>query len=217
MSNNATHENCLLNEAEGYIPSYAVNNAAYEGTDACPEYLTRSDEDGNILTLRTTEQVTHYHVNMAAMIQIGNWLDYLREMGVYDNTRIIIASDHGRKNEQYPEEFFDEDIGPEVFQAVLLVKDFNATEYTVSEELMTNADVPTLATQEIIANPVNPFTGKPINSDAKYAGPLHVFYSSTWMVNINNGTTFLDDGNWYRVQDDVREGENWEKMDAKPN
>jgi arylsulfatase A-like enzyme len=39
----------------------------------------------------------HYHSNMATMLRVGEWMDYLKEQGVYDNTRIIIVADHGRK------------------------------------------------------------------------------------------------------------------------
>jgi hypothetical protein len=36
-----------------------------------------------------------YHVAMAALLLRGKWFDFLLENGVYDNTRIIIAPDHG--------------------------------------------------------------------------------------------------------------------------
>ena len=45
------------------------------------------------MNMTTNEQVTHYQVNMAAFLKLGEWFDYLRENGVYDNTRIIIVSD----------------------------------------------------------------------------------------------------------------------------
>ena len=50
---------------------------------------------------------------------------------------------------------------------MLLVKDFGATGFTTSDTFMTNADVPTLAMAGLIENPVNPFTGNPINSSFK--------------------------------------------------
>lgn len=40
---------------------------------------------------------------MAAMLRLGEWFDYLREEGVYDNTRIILVSDHGYRLEQIEE------------------------------------------------------------------------------------------------------------------
>ena len=44
----------------------------------------------------TREQLAHYHANAAALLRLGEWFDWMREQGVYDNTRIIIVSDHGR-------------------------------------------------------------------------------------------------------------------------
>ena len=38
---------------------------------------------------------TYYTSTMGASLQIGLFLDYLRENGVYDNTRIVIVADHG--------------------------------------------------------------------------------------------------------------------------
>lgn len=50
---------------------------------------------------------------------------------------------------------------------LLLVKDFNSKEFTISNEFMTNADTPTLAVDNLIRNPINPFTGRVINNDEK--------------------------------------------------
>ena len=55
-------------------------------------------------------------------------------------------------------------------QPVLMVKDFNAHGFlSVDQSFMTNADTPTLAVEGILDHPVNPYTGKAINSDEKYA------------------------------------------------
>jgi hypothetical protein len=43
----------------------------------------------------------HYHVNMAAFLLLAKWFDFLKEKGVYENTRIIIASDHGGNLHSY--------------------------------------------------------------------------------------------------------------------
>ena len=57
--------------------------------------VTRYTVNGKTMDMTQTAQIIHYHVNMAAYIEHGNWFDYLRENGVYDNTRIILVSDHG--------------------------------------------------------------------------------------------------------------------------
>jgi len=73
---------------------------------------------------------------------------------------------------------------------------------------MTNGDVPTLATDGIIKNPVNPFTGKIINSDEKKVHDQYIISSSEWNTNENNGNTFLP-ANWYSVHDNIWDKNNW--------
>lgn len=88
---------------------------------------------------------------------------------------------------------------------------------------MTNADVPTIAMEEIVDNPVNPATGNPINSDAKF-GDLYVDYSLThdeilWNPDYNQGNTFFydDDYKWFQlVGDSIFEEDDWILVD-KPN
>ena len=77
---------------------------------------------------------------------------------------------------------------------------------------MTDADVPTIATTDLIANPVNPFTGKPIINTEKYAHDQYVLGSVDWDVNVNNGTQYLP-GTWFAVHDDVRDKNNWAIVD----
>ena len=89
---------------------------------------------------------------------------------------------------------------------LLMVKDFNAKGFTTIEEFMTNADTPTLAMNDLINNPVNPFTGKPINSNDKN-GPQKVFMSNK-NINDNTGNTFLP-GSWYTVSGNPHEKSNW--------
>ena len=73
---------------------------------------------------------------------------------------------------------------------LFLVKDFNSKEFTISNEFMTNADTPTLAVDNLIRNPINPFTGRVINNDEKNAHPQIVTSSGHWDTTKYNGTTF---------------------------
>ena len=77
----------------------------------------------------------------------------------------------------------------EYFLPLLMVKDFNAKGFTTSEDFMTNADVPELATTGLIDNPKNPFTGNPIRSDAKKL-PQTVLYSADLNPDDLEGTRF---------------------------
>ena len=77
---------------------------------------------------------------------------------------------------------------------------------------MTTADVPYYAVKDIIDNPVNPYTGKVINNDEKYAHPQYITTSSNWDVTKNNGNRFDDsDGIWYQVEGDIFLPSNWKR------
>ena len=112
-----------------------------------------------------------YHTFMASVMLFAKFLDYLKEAGVYDNTRIIIVSDHGNRFVNLPQfnVFFNKNIAP--FNPVLMVKDFNQKyELRVDNTFMTNADVPCIAVKDIIESPINPFTGKILSSNEKANG-----------------------------------------------
>ena len=206
MFNDVTHIPVLLQEPE-YTPAYEIDNAQYDA-----EHSERFTVDGNTIKMETSEQMSHYQTNMAALLKIGEWLDFLRENEVYDNTRIIIVSDHGHANHHIDELTFDDGTDRlkniEVYYPLLLVKDFNATGFTTSEEFMTNADVPTLATQGLIENPSNPFTGKEINNEEKTAHEQMVILSEDWDVTINNGNTFLP-ARWASISGNLWDKDKW--------
>ena len=209
MDNEATHYPMLLQEPE-YIPAVVVDNTAYDAAHA-----VRSDAQGNTLRLDTPKEMVHYQSNMAALLRLGAWFNYLRENGVYDNTRIILVADHGRNLGMFPElslkmgtETNEDDVDALYFQPLLMVKDFGATGFSVDESFMTNADTPLLAMAGLIENPVNPATGKPVEASLKDAAEQHVFCTEYWNPKENHGNMFRPD-RWFAVHDDVRDPENW--------
>ena len=200
MANKTTHSPCLLQEPD-YTPALTVDNSMY-----VEDYVSRYTVNGVTMSMSDTNQVSHYHVNMVTFLRLGEWFDYLRELGVYDNTRIIIVADHGRCLDQFDIKCNGEDM--EFFMPLLMVKDFNSTGFVVSKEFMTNADVPELATAGLIENPVNPFTGNPIDSSPKN-GPQTVFLLNDCEPTANNNSTF-DPGSWFVFTGgDPHDPENW--------
>ena len=201
MNNNTTHEAILI-QAPEYVPTMSVDNTQYDA-----ENTARFTVNGETLKMENPFHYMHYETNMAAFLQLGKWFDYMRENDVWDNTRIILVSDHGKELEQ-----LDELAGRELYYALLMVKDFGSEEYTTSDEFMTNADVPTLAVEGVIDNPINPFTGKEINSAEKTAQDQYIIVSDEWDLMINNGNTFFPSA-WYAVKDNIWENENWRFFD----
>ncbi len=208
LANDTTHEPVLL-QTPDYIPVAHVDNKDY---DAAFSNRFQNKENGRQLKVETTNQIAHYHINMAMMLQLGRWFDDLREQGVYDNTRIIIASDHGSDLRQIEELMIDypggRTVGLEFYYPLLLVKDFDSDQFSISETFMTNADVPTLAFDGLINNPVNPFTGKEINNREKFSHEQFITLSRVYQTDINDGNTFLPSA-WASIKDDIWQASNW--------
>ena len=213
LSNGSTHEVCLLKEPE-YTSAIDIDNTEYD-----EEHEDRFTVDGVTMHM-DTDYCTYaaYQCCMESCIALGNWFDYLRENGLYDNTRIIIVSDHGYGMGQFDDLFIEDlDFDAQAVNPVLLVKDFNSTGFSISHEFMTNADTPSIALDGQVEKPINPFTGNPINQDAKY-GELYVFNSDYLNIYTNNGNTFVDPAAvWYTVHDNIFDDDNWNLYPGEPH
>ena len=207
ITNNATHEDSLL-QRPNYVPTPTIDNTEFDA-----QFGDSVTVNGKTMKLSNAEQKAHYQANMAVMLQLGKWMDYLREQGVYDNTKIIFVSDHGFYAKQFDELILPND-DMQIYHPMLLVKDFGSTEFTISDEFMTNADVPTLAFADCVENPTNPFTGKPVNNEEKTAHEQYVALSFDWDVKVNNGNTFIP-SRWAAVSEDIWNKENWKIYEEK--
>ena len=140
-------------------------------------------------------------------------LEYLKECGVYDNTRIIIVSDHGRTLGQFDDLLVSEELDVQGYHPILLVKDFNAGEFRISQEFMTNGDVPLLALEGLVENPVNPFPGNSIDDTAKKEGRLYITTAENYDQNPEN-TIDMTGGVWYTITgENIFDKNNWKKVE----
>ena len=207
------HDDTILSEPE-FEPKMEVDNIVYDN-----EHEIRNTIDGvkdKEMILDSSGKLHAYQVDVAALIQVGNWLDYLRENDAYDNTRIIIVADHGHDFGIFEEEYL-EDTGDSVmsFNPLLMVKDFDSTEFTVDYTFMTNADTAYLSTSEIIENPENPFTGNEIRTNYKNKGIQYILSSeetsepsdSTYQYTIRGPQDFW----WEFTGNDIFDTNNWKK------
>jgi hypothetical protein len=191
MINNTTHDYSFF-EAPNYKPAMAITNY---GTSPYKKEMA-------------------YHVIMASIKRLGDWFDFLKQNNVYDNTRIILVSDHGAH------ENFVNNIGLpfnlDNYNPLLLVKDFNAFgEIKTDTSFMSNGDVPFLAFKDIIADPVNPFTGRMITNEVKN-NPLYIAVSGSAVLNGPDPdiTQFtLDSKKDYYVHTNIFDPNNWEKAE----
>ena len=107
----------------------------------------------------------HFFAELSALRAVTRWLDWLRATGIYDNTRLIITSDHGTQDSwdlfaaigRIPTgvKGAAKNRNPGGAYPLLLVKDFgDSGPLRTSDALMSNSDVPDLATAGIGSLPV---------------------------------------------------------------
>ena len=153
------------------------------------------------------------------LLRIGEFLDYLKKNDCYDNTRIIIVSDHGHPIDSG---LFDNNQGfskmKEELQAVLLFKDFNSKdELSFDNSFMTNADTPSLALKDIMENPINPFTQNPMNvSDKNDYVKISTAPMQSLRTRDDKQYTVADD-EWLTVHDNIFDNKNWSKYSSDQN
>ena len=166
-----------------------------------PDYTLQSPVIGKGKNWAGEEAVyMHYHTNAATLRLLGQWFAWMRANGVYDNTRIVIASDHGRhfrgENNTLDTDFDKSEVA--AWNALLLFKDFGASgEFRTDSTFMTVADVPSLAIhgkddREQKKDGLTVVTGLGEASD-------HGKYTFNYIEE-------------YRVKDNIFKAANWEKV-----
>lgn len=192
FTNNAPHTSFPL-QAPDYVPATEVTDRGSS------EY---ADDDS--------------YSSMAGVIhRLGEWLDYLKENGVYDSSRILIVSDHGsdsyEKDFRWDEQF--EKIRPGRYHPLFMFKDFGSTDgFTTSDAFMTNADGPAMLLEGIVDNAVNPFTGEVMTNASKSDGAL-VNTSNLFMPHHTKSKYVFTSppSDWYRVTESIFESKNWKQ------
>ncbi|WP_297646551.1 membrane protein insertase YidC [uncultured Treponema sp.] len=201
LDNEANHESILL-QAPDYIPVENVTDFGPGGKDET------------------------YSSMVGVLKRFADFIDFLKENNLYDNTKIILVSDHGmsrdtgvfdNKTQNFP--FYKENM-----TATLLVKDFfsrgNLKEvYT----FMTNADTPALALKDIDGKAVNPFTKNPLDVNSVGGGItkndfIKMSNAPAESTRIRKNTRFnIKDDEWYTVKDNIFDDKNWSHYIVRSN
>ncbi|MCR4823405.1 MAG: YidC/Oxa1 family membrane protein insertase [Treponema sp.] len=203
MVNEFSHENTFL-QAPDYVPTGVVTNYGSS------EYKKSKE----------------YHTSIAAIKRIGDWIQYIKENGIYDNTRIILVSDHGNSgNDKYMEDdeeldkalFGGDHYGRGRFHCLLMVKDFNSNSPFTQDQttFMTNADLPSIALKGILDHPVNPYTNKEITLDTsslKKDGVIISICDKHVPIKHKKNIFSIEKDQWWLVKDSIFKSKNWKKV-----
>jgi len=221
MANNSAHENTILSR-DDYMPM------SYTKTESMLTFQDGDYEEWNgiHMLMDTWKRVSSYDVNAGSLLRIGEWLDYLKENDLYDNTRIIIVADHGWNVNQFDYLIFGEgDPESEAFLDVervnplLLFKDFDSRgDLEINWDFMVNADAPALAAGGgLIEDPVNPYTGRNLLENNKSSG-VNITLSNNWDIDENNGYVIeTSDNTWYHISENIYEKDNWIPIEGGSN
>ena len=198
IANEAPHEPVLLQGPE-YEPRKNVTSSKTE-LSGVPNV---SDFD-----------IATYQVNAATLKRIGLWLEKLQSDGMYDNTRIIIVSDHGYSvsNPRFSD-FEKNKRWYAMYNPLLLVKDFGSeNELSIDKSFMTNADAPLFALEKLDVSTINPFTGQNmyLNVDKSVVDTY-----DGGGANLKGNTYTFDFSKSYSVHDDISVESNWSPIKAK--
>jgi hypothetical protein len=155
---------------------------------------------------------SRYHVNVASFLLLEKFFRFLKDQGVYDNSRIILVSDHGRGYSDYKNNIVLPDGSYlQSYHPLLMVKDFGGGgTFATGDSFMTNADTIFFALKGIVENPVNPFTRLPLQpkkSGGVYVatiGALSSYQHTRYRYNIGKDQ-------WLYVKDNIFDPANWEK------
>ena len=152
----------------------------------------------------------HYHANAATLLTLTKWFNYLKEEGVYDNTRIILVSDHGYDLKTIPFENFEQHAEYKAkYNPLLVVKDFDdKNDFRTDNTFMTNGDVPILASKDLIVDLINPFTNEDMRQWVQKDSVK--VYKTHNHINKNKGNTFTFEPELsFIVRENIFVEENW--------
>jgi YidC/Oxa1 family membrane protein insertase len=154
--------------------------------------------------------VSPYENNKWIMETMASWFKWMKKNGVYDNTKIIIVSDHGTHWKRFNRELdidnpfknVDDESVPLNYMLdlnpVILVKDFNSTgPFSEDWRFMSNMDAP-----DIALGRDDPTKGPPPETRTLPA------FVSWWTKDMNNRTKFSLEHK-YLVKDSIFDADNW--------
>lgn len=188
MHNNTTHEPHYF--LPDLLPSVSLN------------YIDTND----LKIYKDTNSVRHFYANAASMKNIVKIIEFLKKNNVYDNTKIIIISDHGyRVNSKYFEKPNTKFIA--LYNSLLMYKDFNKRgKLNIDTNFMTVADMPYLAVNHI-KDIKNIFNNKIITNDYKTNG-ANIIRIRSWKPENQSSNTY-DFNTYYHVNNNIFDTNNW--------
>jgi hypothetical protein len=134
----------------------------------------------------------HFYADKEALVRVAEWLKWFKKEGIYNNTKIILVSDHGISlhNPMFKNQKSQKGISYSNYHALLMVKEFHATgKMITSHEFMTTADVPGIALSAI-----DPDAKQKYSYDKSKGFRLYINYKDKGVLKVYHN--IFDPSNW---------------------
>lgn len=191
------------------MSSMITHEPYYFSSDFLPHMELYKVDENDLKIYKNDNSVRHFYANVSTINILIDFIKFLKENNIYDNTKIIIASDHGEncnttlfkdKNTRFVN----------IYNALLMYKDFNAKgDIKIETNFMTIADTPYLATKHI-PNIKNPFNNKLITNDYK-TNAMHIVQLKSWRAEKQLSNRY-DFDYFYSVKDNIFDLNNWKNF-----
>lgn len=198
-----------------FIDNETIHNPQFMNEDYSFPVAKKVKHNGQTYKVKDDFEQKEYDVFMTAILKVGEWLDYLKDIGVYDNTRIILVADHGYHIPLTAYANFADPVIPSSYSCLLMVKDFNATgDIKTDETFMTNADTVFFAKEGLDVSDKNPFTGKTFTQDK--ADGVNLWPVTAWyevngptLTTAYEFTSLKESEAWHVTPGAVNNPDNW--------
>jgi len=152
----------------------------------------------------------HLRTERCSLISIAKWIQWMKQNGVYDNTMVIVVSDHGRGDSSELVEINSGKFYPIALHGLLFVKNFGEHgDLRIDQKYrMTSADVPEIILRAIQGNDA---------ADAPWMNPERVRYHVTgpWARSMHPKNYFSRLTKW-RIEGSVYDIKKWKREGALP-
>ena len=161
----------------------------------------------------------HVYVEAFSLNAIAKWIKWLKDSSIYDNTMIVLVSDHGASDSRSLSTSFNLDVKGEYKigtnqgypgspHGLLMVKDFhNNAPFSVSKKQMSSADVPSIVCSVIDGC-------QHIPNDPRYSNRERVIEHSTivnWSPKRHPKNKY-NEATRYRISGSMFNKENWKRI-----
>lgn len=174
--------------------------------DTCIPDRTLTPSDADLKRFRTPDTTAFFHTHKCEMQELAKYMDWFRERGIYDNTMIVLVSDHGWKANNPMFDGLEHQSTYSMFQAFLMVKPFGSNgPLQQSTQFISNANVTGMICATI-GGCVDRASGKTI-TDRKLDGVV-TMHETPWQPTGQNADSFVTERS-YEVHDDMHVPANW--------